>query len=68
VIAHEQFQVMGMVWPLELAVGYLQKLAGKISRMPVTFSTAIVPQPMQVSTSGIKTTKKHQHCEQDGFA
>jgi len=36
--------------------------------MSVAFSTAIIPQPMQVGAGSAETGKKHQQSEQDIFS
>ena len=54
-----------MVWSLELTIGYLQKLARKISGMSVAFGAAIIPQPMQVRTGCTEIGKEQQDSEQD---
>jgi hypothetical protein len=53
-------EIMDVVPSLQHATGNVQELAGKITGMPVTGSTTVVPQPVHVYT-GRPGRRCHQH-------
>ena len=52
-------QIVDVVPTLQLATGNAQELAGEISGMPMTASTTVVPQPVQIYT-GSPDRRYHQ--------
>ena len=59
-------QIVDVVPSLQLATGNAQELAGEISGMPMTGSTTVVPQPVQVYTGSPDCRYYQQHRNQYG--
>ena len=60
-IVQKPAEIVDVVPSLQLATGIDQVMAGEITGMPVTGSTTVVPQPMQVYT-GSPDCRHRQHC------
>jgi hypothetical protein len=52
VILQKLTEIVHMMPALQISVRHAQKLTGEITRMSVTGSAPVMPQPMQVPTSG----------------
>jgi len=59
-VVEESAKIMHVVRSTQLATGNTQKLAGKVTGMPVTFRTAVVPQPVQICSASVER-RHHQH-------
>ena len=69
VVVQKPTEIMDVVWSLQLATGNVEKLTGEITGMPMTGSTTVVPQPVQVYTgSPDRRYRQHRRNQYDAYS
>jgi hypothetical protein len=68
-VVQKQAEIMDVVPSLQLATGNAEKLTGEITGMPMTVSTTIFPQPVQICTgSPDRWYYQHRRNQYDAYS
>ena len=68
-VVQKPTEIVDVVWSLQLATGNAEKLTGEVTGMPMTGSTTVVPQPVQVYIgSPDRRHRQHRRNQYDAYS